>query len=233
MNIFICDDDKNIGDRFSHMLTEHYGNKIKLQCFTDYDSMLSYIGSGTAVEPDIVISDIMVGDKNGCFEAGEISKSFPFARIIFLTGYPELVADIFARVKPSNILLKPVTPERLIDAVDKAYEEYQSDMGKRTYKIKNQKSELIFRYYDIIFAESNGRRLNLHTSSEDFVFYHKLSDFLDETNGYFIRCHQSYAVNPYRVKALHAAEALMDDGSTVGVSRAYYAALRDALLDIS
>ena len=214
------------------MLSKKYGDGIVLRCYTDYERMLSEITDASIPEPDIVISDIMLGDKNGCFEAKKISRALPYAKIIFLTGYPELVADIFSSVRPSNILLKPVDSGRLTEAVEKAFRESLDDKGRRIYIVTHQKTERLFRYGDIVYAESIGRRLTLHTLSGEFAFYHKLVDFIGETDGYFVRCHQSYAVNLRRVTELHAASALMDDGSEVSVSRAYYAALRDALLGL-
>ena len=233
MNILICDDQDSVGRALASALEAHYGAAADIRCYNDIGRLLDEIKGPDMPEPDIIFMDIMLDGRNGCIEAGEIARVFPFARFIFVTGYPEAAADIFAAVRPSNILLKPVDPGKLIAAADKALRERADDLGAAVYAAALKSAGTAVRLYEIIYAASSGRRLTLHTDAGDVVFYHRLGDFVDETGGYFVRCHQSFAINPRRVRTLTAGSAVMDDGSQVDVSRARYAELRDRLLELS
>ena len=71
--------------------------------------------------PDIVITDICMGTRDG-IEFGRLAKSeFPATKIIVLTGYDYLeFAQRSIRAGLDDFLLKPVNPLEIRKAIEKA-----------------------------------------------------------------------------------------------------------------
>ncbi len=70
---------------------------------------------------DIVICDIKLEDDNGIEILREIRKSNPDLPVIMLTGYIDSEnIDLSRKIGCTDILLKPVRKEKLIESIDKA-----------------------------------------------------------------------------------------------------------------
>ena len=70
---------------------------------------------------DAVICDIKLADDNGIEVLREIRKKSPDLPVIMLTGYIDAEnIDLSRGIGCTDILLKPVRKEKLIEAIDKA-----------------------------------------------------------------------------------------------------------------
>ncbi|MWC29768.1 response regulator transcription factor [Paenibacillus sp. MMS18-CY102] len=71
-------------------------------------------------KPDLVISDISMPFMDGLELAGLIAGSFPYIKVIILTGYDEFdYAQQALRLKVSDFILKPVTAREIRQLLDK------------------------------------------------------------------------------------------------------------------
>lgn len=71
---------------------------------------------------------------------------------------------------------------------------------------------------EILYLESGLRKVIVHTVSGNYTVSAKLGDLLDKCPGAFIRCHQSYSVNPFYVAALEHDSFRLQSGSIVPIS---------------
>lgn len=81
----------------------------------------SAVKSASAMEPDIVITDVIMPDLNGIEAAKQILKVCPRCRIILLSGQAasaDLLAKATAEGYDFQVLAKPVSPDRLLSILD-------------------------------------------------------------------------------------------------------------------
>jgi DNA-binding NtrC family response regulator len=112
--ILIVDDERNIADTLALILNA-----------TGFEPKTAYNGE-TAMEaaaqfqPDILISDVILGGMNGIEAAILISKMLPKCKIILFSGQAS-TADLFSRAISEGhtfeILAKPVHPQVLIEHI--------------------------------------------------------------------------------------------------------------------
>ncbi|MGI6069845.1 MAG: LytR/AlgR family response regulator transcription factor [Blautia sp.] len=80
------------------------------------------------------------------------------------------------------------------------------------------------RYSDILYIETFGRKVAIHTLTKDPVIYYpcklsELEDLLPTT--LFVRCHQSFILSINTVKSISKATAFLIDGTEIPISRSY------------
>ena len=131
----------------------------------------------------------------------------------------------------ADYIVKPVTPARFIQAVDKAREVLQSN----TEEVKMDDDEFIFirdsnivrrlKLDDILFAEAMGDYVKLHTPQKFYAIHTTLKIVEDRLPvSKFIRVHRSYIASITKIDTIQDG-ALVINGKPVPVADAYRAAL--------
>lgn len=98
------------------------------------------------------------------------------------------------KIRPYDYIKKPITYERIVEF----FETYYLDQAKRKkvfeYTAHKVKNSIIVS--NICYFESQGRTIVIHTITNQYTFYGKLSNLLDnESLSDFISIHKSYLVN--------------------------------------
>lgn len=81
----------------------------------------------------------------------------------------------------------------------------------------------------VSFVESKGRHALLHTDTGDLESRESVSELDRAYPGAFVRCHQSYLVNPGRVAAVRRFQVVLDDGTRLPVPEKRYARVKAEL----
>ena len=113
--------------------------------------------------------------------------------IVYVTSYGEYAIDSI-KIRPYDYIKKPITYERIVEF----FETYYLDQAKRKkvfeYTAHKVKNSIIVS--NICYFESQGRTIVIHTITNQYTFYGKLSILLDnESLSDFISIHKSYLVN--------------------------------------
>jgi two-component system LytT family response regulator len=165
--------------------------------------------------PDLVLLDIKMDDGTG-FDLLNQFDNISF-RTIFVTAYGEfaLRAFEFAAV---DYLLKPVNPEKLVTAVDRAFQlkqkefniqlealrENEADPEKQNKKIILKTHESIFLCHvnDIIHCSSDGSYTVFDTVDGQHIMVSKiLKEYESLLSGSgFLRIHRSHLINLRHIK---------------------------------
>lgn len=83
-------------------------------------------------EPDIILTDIKMPGMNGIELAKLALNSYPLVKIILLSGYGEFeYARDAIRHGVFDYILKPSTPEEIIDCVKRAAEKKKDEIGQQ------------------------------------------------------------------------------------------------------
>jgi DNA-binding LytR/AlgR family response regulator len=150
--------------------------------------------------------------------------------IVFTTSKKEYAAEAF-ELNVADYIVKPVTPARFIQAVDKAREILQSN----TEQFKLNDEEFVFirdsnivrrlKLDDILFAEAMGDYVKLFTPQKFYAIHTTLRAVEERLPGSkFIRVHRSYIVALTKIDTIQDG-VLVINGKSVPVADAYRAAL--------
>lgn len=132
--------------------------------------------------------------------------------------------DVFLgyEVDACQYLLKPVEEKKLhhlffklsIKSLQQQSNQYLLlNFGTTYHKI---------RYTDILYIETSGRKVNIHTSSQSVTYPCKLSEMEELLPGsLFIRCHQSFILQIGAVSYLQKSQAHLHNGMEIPISRPY------------
>jgi len=177
---------------------------------------------------DLLLLDIEMPGMTGL----ELTKNLKTNRpvIIFITSRKEYAADAF-ELNVADYILKPVTPARFVQAIDKAREIVESN----NEEVKLKENEFIFirdsnivrrlRLDSILYAEAMGDYVKLHTQ-EKFYAIHTTLKAVEERlpAAKFLRVHRSYLVAVDKIDTLEGG-ALIIHGKSLPVADAYRSAL--------
>lgn len=113
--------------------------------------------------------------------------------IIFITGLKDYVFDAFD-VRAFHYILKPIDIEKLKKIVNSALLQFEDTDKFIIAKTISQSTKIYLN--DIIYIESELRKLKVHTTYDIIEYYYKLADIEKELQkSTFFRCHKSFIVN--------------------------------------
>lgn len=150
--------------------------------------------------------------------------------IVFTTSKKEYAAEAF-ELNVADYIVKPVTPARFIQAIDKVREIL--DSGKE--EVKYTDDEFLFirdsnivrrlKLDDILFAEAMGDYVKLHTPGKFYAIHTTLKAVEERLPaGKFLRVHRSYVVAVSKIETIQDG-ALIVNGKPLPVADAYRSAL--------
>lgn len=210
MKALIVDDNK-----IARTTMRHLAGQIKdLEVTGDVDSAIAAYNFIQEQPVDILLLDIQMPGMNGL----ELTKNLGNHRpvIIFTTAIKEYAVEAF-ELNVADYLVKPVTPSRFIQAIDRARTIIESN--KEEVKLNNDEfifirdSNIVKRLNvdDILFAEAMGDYVKLHTPQKFFAVHATLKSVEERLPEHqFIRVHRSYIV------ALHKIDTIQDGVIVIG-----------------
>ncbi|NOG46658.1 MAG: PAS domain S-box protein [Calditrichaeota bacterium] len=133
-NILIVDDEKSIRDTLSSFLIKD-GHQVKVAEDADVASDLLKINNF-----DVIVTDIILPRIDGLNLLKSIHKDSPFVQVILMTGEPEVQTSIEAvREGAFDYLVKPITKDMIIKAVNNAAKVKAVDDERRRLEKENKK----------------------------------------------------------------------------------------------
>lgn len=177
---------------------------------------------------NLVLLDIEMPGMTGL----ELTKNMGNKRpvIVFTTSKKEYAAEAF-ELNVADYIVKPVTPARFIQAIDKARE----ILASITEEVKMDEKEFVFirdsnivrrlKLDDILFAEAMGDYVKLHTHQKFFAIHTTLKIVEERLPAAkFLRVHRSYIIAINKIDTIQDG-AIIINGKPLPVADAYRAAL--------
>jgi two-component system LytT family response regulator len=212
LRIVIIDDEDHIRDSLIKLLARHCPQVAVAGTAFSVNSGLKAIQE---LHPDLVLLDIQMNDGTG-FDLLQSFSTIDF-KVIFITAYDQYALQAF-RFSAVDYLLKPVNPELLIAAIDRAsllirdhfnmqmnalYENLKS-VSKQDKKIILKTTEQIYLLdlKSIVSCESDSCYTTVHTMEDEHIMVAKtLKEFDEMLSGCgFYRVHKSYLINLAHIK---------------------------------
>ncbi|MBI3450260.1 MAG: response regulator [Acidobacteria bacterium] len=240
MRAIIVDDEAPSRELVREYLGTHADVQVVAECGDGFEA----VKAATELSPDLLFLDIQMPKLDGFEVLQLIGRKIA---VVFITAYDEHAVRAF-EVHAVDYLLKPFTPERLAEAMDRARRRldsgdeipvaalaaaarpqgFWSDRilvrdGPRVSVIPVGKIDFVEAQDDYVSIRAEGRsHLKQQTLAE-------LETTLDPSR--FVRIHRSYILNIERLAKieLYAKDsriAILTEGSKLPVSRAGYAKLK-------
>ncbi len=219
-------------ERIQKQLTEYihrYGSeqerKFNIVIFSDGDEILDEYRTNY----DIIFLDIQMKRLDGMETAKKIRELDKEVHIVFITNMAQYAIQGYS-VDATGFVLKPVT-----------YFTFHQEMERVMTRLKKEEKTYITVTYeggllrlntmDILYIESFGHRLLIHTLTEDYYITDSMKNMEQQLQSYdFFRCNNSYIVNLAHVESVQRNVVLIGK-SELQISRPKKKAFMDALAD--
>ncbi len=191
LKIAICDDENNQRNLIVHMVYTALNLKNKAFKIFEFENGEKLLCTKNIF--DIYFLDIKMDSLNGIDVAKKIRTINEKSIIIFITGLKDYVFDAFD-VQAFHYILKPINEDKFRKVLYSAIKNF--DKKDKFIIAKTMKNSTKILLKDIIYIESQKRKLKVHTTYNVTEYYHKISDIEKEIcENTFFRCHKSYIVN--------------------------------------
>ena len=197
---------------------------------------------------DIIFLDVQMPKVTG-FEMLELLEEPP--AVIFTTAFDDYAIKAFD-AHAVDYLLKPFSPERFNQAVEKFLQQNAIPESKKTTKelletvskteekldrivVKTGTKIRIIPEQDILFLEAEGDYINIHTPEGRFLKTKTMQYFEDALDPKkFVRIHRSYIIQLAQITKIEPYEkdthtVVLKNGARLPVSRNGYGKLKQAL----
>lgn len=210
--IAIIDDEKEILDQLALTITE-IDSSLEIDVFDNISTLFQNITNNY----DTYIVDIFLNDNNNGIEfVNKLYEIKPGAFVIFISGKPKHTFDVYDAnhvyflEKPININLLKKALLKIIN-IEKGNSLKIDFMGVTNY----------IPFPDIIYIESDVRKIIIHTNYDVFQSYNKLDSIITTLPSYFKRIHKSIIINTNFVQEKKRNQVKLTTGHILGISRSY------------
>jgi len=241
----IVDDEPLARESLRQALDQCPGVVVAGECANGFEAVKAV----AAVTPDVLLLDIQMPKLNGFDVLELLGEDAPL--VIFVTAYDEYALQAFA-ARALDYLMKPVRPERLQQALDRAREQLLlrrrqplDDLVRDRRRqgapltrilIRDRDEVHIVPVAEVMFFEAQDDYVNIVTARREYLKQERLNrleEMLDARR--FCRIHRSYLLNldylqkiePYSRDSRLAV--LKKSERTLPVSRSGYQRLMDIL----
>lgn len=216
--IAICDDESVHIEKIRTILSDYETDN-----YLSPSALLDAVSAG--VRYDVLFLDIVMPGIDGISLARELRELDEDMLIVFITSKIEFMQAGY-EVRAFRYLLK----DQIDEGLPKIWNDIIKELLDRqdayfSYEFERKVYRLPIR--DILYFESNLRRIVVHTkASENAALYGKLDD-LSVKYSSFIRVHKSYLINRRYIRMISAGTVVLSNGEVLPVSRRYAALLEE------
>ena len=245
MRVIIVDDEALSRTRLRQLLRTHSDIEIVAECMNGAEA----IEATERLSPDVLFLDVQMPELSGFDVVAAVSEREP-PLIVFVTAFDEYAVRAFD-VLALDYVLKPIAPQRLAAACDKARNALASTTadqaddrllsllaqlrsdgrvaatpGKRIF-VRTANRVIMLNPAEIMWVQAAGNYIKIHTATTPYVVRQPLSEMEELLDAaVFARIHRSTIVNLDHVKEFQpwfSGEMIvvMQDGTRLKLSRTF------------
>jgi DNA-binding LytR/AlgR family response regulator len=180
---------------------------------------------------DVIFLDINMPDISGMQLVQTLS---PRPLIIFTTAYSHYAVESY-NLNALDYLLKPITFERFLSAVNKAVIALASKPGSAinddaaTIFIKSGPQTYQVKIKDILYLEKDGNYITMHLKDRNILIRENMGDVFDLVPAAdFIRVHKSYVVAARHITMIEVHQITVNN-EKIPIGSTYREAIRSRL----
>lgn len=222
MNISVCDDSFKDSGALENIIYEYYSNNTNLfQCdiFSSGEEFISNQEKNKKYY-QIYFLDIEMNEVDGLQVANYIRSYDINAIIVFTTKHSEMVYKAFD-VNAFHYLVKPIN-KALVEKVLIKANKFLA-MKNTLFQFKCSKKMCTINYDQIIYFESQKRKIVIYTENEKYTYYGTIKQLNETLNpNLFAQIHNSYIINMEYILSIENKEVLLKNDTELNVSRKFY-----------
>lgn len=224
MRIAVCDDEQRFICDLKKNLDELYSS---LDMITDgYNSGEELLKGFRRKAYDVVFLDIEMPEIDGITLARKIRELSSDVCIVFLTAHIEYAIKGY-EVNALRYLTKPADKQKIKEVIDHVLDKLESS---KMLWVKTADGEQRISLSDILFIEAHNQNVIISTAEESFSVRGNISDYEEDLSQYgFFRIHRGYLISLPKVLRVGGKRVVMEDNTTLPVSRTKESKLRDML----
>ncbi|WP_282136164.1 LytR/AlgR family response regulator transcription factor [Seonamhaeicola maritimus] len=174
---------------------------------------------------DLIFLDINMPEVSGISFAKSISKDI---KIIFTTAYRDYAVEGF-ELQAVDYLLKPISFERLLKAVNNYFDIYgesepnsiETSNGNEFMFVRSDRRMIKIDFEEIIYIESYSDYIKIHLKNETIVTRETISSVAVKLpNNKFMRIHRSFIISLANISSFTNEEITINKKS-LPISRSY------------
>ena len=226
IRIAICDDDPAQREYLTLLLNKWGGErKLSAEAYPSAEAFLFAYEEDKAF--DLLLLDIQMKAMDGIELARVIRKDNDSLQIVFITGYPDFMAEGF-EVSALHYLVKPVDEVKLFSVLDRAMKRVDKAAPALLLQANGIKERIPVD--SIRYAEAFPHHLTLHMKDKTQDFRIRFGELESLLSAEFIRCHRSYIVNMKYVRRITRKAVILDNGEELPLSRAQYDTVNEGFI---
>jgi DNA-binding LytR/AlgR family response regulator len=209
----IVDDEPLAHQVILHHLESYSDIKVVSQHFSAKDA-LYHLAKSTI---DVVFLDINMPELSGL----ELIQSLANPpQIIIVSAYEEYALAGY-ELNVTDYLLKPVSAQRLQQAINKVRERISQTPKSKTITLKVDREKRKLSLDTIEYIEAYGNYVKVHQEDQTILATTTLKQILEQLLGSFTQIHKSYIVNNSRVIAVTNEHVELDTGDKIKIGKSF------------
>lgn len=218
MRIAICDDDKLSRDVILQRI-KNYNCPDKIHLF-EYSSGEKLIKALNHIKPDIVFLDVKMSGIDGLETAKQARLIIKDLIIILLTAYIDYSQKGYL-VEASGFILKDHIESDFDEVFSHAIDKHKKNQKAYITVVAGRVQNSV-NLKNIIYFESEDRKIRIHTTTDSLDCYKKLDDLERELESFdFIRCHKSFLVNYHFIERVSRDKIFITNCRDIPISRSH------------
>lgn len=205
MKVLIVDDEPLARSRLRRLLAQ----LNQFQVVGEASDSMTALQLLHSQQPDILLLDIAMPGCNGIDFATELLSLPTPPAVIFVTAHPEHALDAY-QAAPADYLLKPVSVERLQQALEKVglrtkahVERQKSAEPSIIYTQAGVKRQLVLK--DVLFFSAEDKYVRMVHKGGEAIIEQSLVQLLQQYPQYLLRIHRSTLINKMYLDRLMSA----------------------------
>jgi DNA-binding LytR/AlgR family response regulator len=221
-------DDEYLAIRVIKSFAEQTETLEVAAAFTNPAEALSWIAGNTV---DLIFSDIQMPVLNGI----DFVKQLPYKpAIIFTTARQDFAMQAY-ELDVIDYLVKPVSPDRFLQAVQKAtafiaYKKMTTDNKQQTGYLHVRADYKIMQipHTHILLIEGLSEYVKIHTAEKTHIILSALKDLMEELPpDDFVRIHKSFIISKKFILSYNSSSLQTTDKKELPIGRTYKSAFLD------
>ena len=218
IKIGICDDDLRAAGETQQYLDElgkKYGYRLEMDVYASGEELIREYQEGAGF--DLIYLDIEMKQMDGIETAKWIREHHHHVILIYISSYDTYLKQLF-EVEPFRFQQKPVGKEEFASVFLKAMARIE-EQKESYFRFQSGRNMMNLLCRDILYLESAGRKIIVHTRNRTYEYYDKLDhaqEMLEEKR--FVRIHKAYLVNMDNVEAFQYERLSLKDGTILSIS---------------
>lgn len=216
LSALIIDDEPLAHEVLKHHLQEQADFKIAGHCYNATQA-LSYLAKH---QPDLLLLDINMPALSG-IELLKVLANRP--QVIIISAYQEYAIEGF-ELDVADYLLKPVSAQRLAQALDKVRRRLQKQQNKVPAYIvlKVDREKRKFNLHEINLLEAYGNYVKVWQGNSMTLVTCTLKLLLQQLpDSQFIQIHKSFIVNKQHIQATDHEQIKLSNGRQLKVGKSF------------